>query len=127
MIIVNFVRSGSAQYTPFTGQEIHDMKDFVFNGGVLCFLIENTNYFDPVEFEPLMDALGVPLAYGGPAEPPSTDTQTTDITDHLLTTGVNTFQYWTCGEFLLESEDCVSLVRSPTAEHLVVLAPIDLS
>lgn len=126
VVIVNFVRSGSASYLPFSSEEVAEMKDFVANGGILAFLIENPSYFDPVTFDPLMDSLGVPFAYGGAAEPPSTTTPTTDITDHPLTAGVETWQYWTCGEFLLESEDCISLVRSPTGEHIVVVAPIDV-
>jgi len=126
MIIVNFVRSGGAQYLPFSEEEIHEMKLFVEDGGVLCFLIENTNYFSPITFNPLMDSLGVPMQYGGSAEPPSDTTLATDITDHYVTTGVANFQYWTCGEFELQSDDCISLVRSPSGEHIVVLAPMDL-
>ncbi len=126
MIIVNFVTSPGGRTLPFTEDEVQGMKDFVAGGGILCFLIENPTYCDPTHFETLMDSLEVPLGYGGQAEPPSTTTLTTDITDHYLTTGVNSFQYWTCGEFILESEECVSLVRSWFGEHIVPVAPIDV-
>jgi hypothetical protein len=126
VVIIVLVRSSGAGYTLFTQNEVDRMKDYVKQGGILCVLIENPNYFDPVAYDPLMDMLGVPLGYGGFTEPPSDTTTTTDITPHDLTQGVNSWTYWTCGEFILESDQCVSLVRSPTAEHMVVLAPVEV-
>ena len=102
------------------------MKDFVKEGGILCIMIEHTNYFNPITCDPLLDSLGIPLSYGGPVEPPSTYTTTTDITPHTITAGVSAFQYWTAGEWNLESDECISLVRSPTGEDMVVGAPIDV-
>ena len=126
MVLVNFVTSSNGS-VPFTESEVHDMKDFVKNGGILAFLIESPTYSDTSQFDPLMQQLGVPLSYGGAAEPPSTYTPADDISSHYLTTGVATYQYWTCGEFILESEECESLVRTPTGEHIIVVAPIDLN
>lgn len=126
MIIIVLVHGGAPNYPPFTDQEVADMKDFVKNGGVLCVLIENPNYFDPISFDQLMDQLGAPLGFGGYAEPPSNTTVTTDITPHYLTSNMLSWQYWTCGEFTLESPDCISLIRTAYGEHVVVLAPIDV-
>ncbi len=126
MIIVVFVKAPGGTYIPFTPEEAANMKNFVANGGILCLLVEHPNYFDDVVLEPLLDMLGVPLSYGGGVEPPSTYTTTTDITDHFLTAGVETFQYWTAGEWVLESDECEWLVRSPTGENMVVVAPIDV-
>ncbi len=126
MIIVVQVKAPGGGYTPFTPVEADRMRDYVKNGGILCFLIENPTYFDPGELELLLDMLQVPLGYGGFAEPPSDTTLTTEITPHELTTNVENWQYWTCGEWILESDECISLVRSPTEEHIVVLAPIPL-
>jgi len=126
MFIVVFIGAGTTYYTQFSQATADAMKDYVAGGGILCFLIEHQNYFNDVSLEPLMDMLGVPLSYGGNVEPPSTYTITTDITSHALTSNVNTFQYWTAGEWTFESDDCVSLVRSPTSEHMVVTAPIDV-
>ncbi len=126
VVIVVFIGPNESQYNQFTADDIQNMKDFVKNGGILCIMIEHTNYFNPITCDPLLDSLGIPLSYGGPAEPPSTYTTTTDITPHDITTGVSTFQYWTAGEWVLESDECISIVRSPTGEHLVVGAPIDV-
>jgi len=124
MVLVNFVTSPGGSSLPFTEDEVHDMKLFVQQGGVLAFLIENPTYCDYTQFDSLMFQLGVPLMFGGPAEPPSDTVMATDITPHDLTTGVSTYQYWTCGEFTLNSPDCVSLVRTPSGETIVCTAPI---
>lgn len=127
MIIVVLVKSPwSGSYIPFTQNEADSMRLFVKNGGILCFLIENPTYFEPEVMNDLFDLLGIPLGYGGFAEPPSTATITENITPHYLTTNMTTWQYWTCGEWILESPECISLIRTPTNEDVVVLAPIEI-
>jgi hypothetical protein len=126
VVIIVFIGPNASQYSPFSEEDITKMKDYVANGGILCILIEHTNYFNNVTLEPLLDALKIPLSYGGPVEPPATYTITIDITPHPLTEEVHTFQYWTAGEWTLESSECVSLIRSPTGEHMVVVAPIEV-
>jgi hypothetical protein len=125
MIIVVLAMSLGSQYLPFSDAEIADMKHFVKDGGVLCFLIENPDYFNPVAMA-VIDQLGIPLGYGGYAQPPSTATITSDITPDYLTSNMQSWQYWTCGKWVLNSPDCVSLIRTPTGEHVVVKAPIEV-
>ena len=111
---------------PFTDAEAQAMVDFVADGGILVFMIESLTWMQVAAFDTLMDQLKVPLSYSGEASPYG-DTVFGDlITDHALTTDVYDFCYTSAGCYNMESGDCTSLIRTPSLQDMIVLAPIDI-
>jgi len=122
LIVMSFHKSGSCQFIPVTEDEIAEMKHFIAGGGLLGFALEGPSWCFHNEFDAFMDQINIPLSYTGTD---SGDQATTnDITPHTLTQDVYSWHYYTYGDFNLEHDDCICLVRGVLGQNLVNLAPL---
>ncbi len=124
LILVNFCGQEGGYCWPFSDAEAQAMVEFVADGGILVFMIESLTWMQVEAFDTLMDQLQVPLSYDGEASPYGDTVGGDLITPHALTADVYDFCYTSAGCYNLESEDCLSLIRTPSLQDMVVLAPI---
>jgi hypothetical protein len=111
---------------PFTQDEANQMLSYIENGGLLFFMCEASQYFNDQGLAQLFDWLGMLMQYGGGATPEMTDGYTSNITWHFLTDNVDTYHYFTCGEWITQDPHVLCLIATEYDEKLVLMYPLPL-
>ena len=116
----------AAPNPPYTLDEANDMQEFIDNGGILFFMCEATQYFNANGYDQLFDWLGMLMQYGGGATPEMTDGWTSNITWHWITENVETYHYFTCGEWITQDPYVLTLIATEMDEKAVLMYPLPL-
>jgi len=111
---------------PFTEEEAGDMQEFIDNGGILMFMCEATHNMHIQSLENIFGWLGMLMEYGGGATPELSDGYTSNITWHWLTEDVETYHYFTCGEWITQDPYVLTLVATEYDEKAVLMYPLPL-
>jgi hypothetical protein len=111
---------------PFTQEEAEQMLSYIANGGLLFFMCESSSNLNAESLTDLFNWLGMLMVYGGGATPEYTDGYTSNITWHFLTDNVDTYHYFTCGQWLTEDPHVLTLISTEIDEKLVLMYPLPL-
>ena len=66
------------------------------------------------------------MQYGGGATPEWSDGYTSNITWHTLTENVETYHYFTCGEWITQDPHVLTLIATEFDEKVVLMYPLSL-
>ena len=126
VIVVGLNMTDSPPNPPYTQDEAVDMQEFIDNGGILFFMCEASQYFNDNGYDQLFGWLGMLMLYGGGATPEMEDGWTSNITWHWITEGVETYHYFTCGEWITQDPYVLTLIATEVDEKVVLMYPIPL-